>query len=46
LECWQKAMDIDWITDTWALTQSVPPAYSRYIGEEFLKKQRKDGGNV
>jgi len=37
LEVWQHAMGIDWITDKKMLAQAVPPAYSKYIGEMFLK---------
>jgi DNA (cytosine-5)-methyltransferase 1 len=31
---WADAMGIQWMTKT-ELTQSIPPAYSRYIGEQF-----------
>lgn len=33
-ERWKKAMDIDWMTRE-ELTQAIPPAYSRYIAEQF-----------
>lgn len=36
LKAAQDAMGIDWMN--WReLTQAVPPAYSRYIGEQFMK---------
>ncbi len=34
---WQEAMGIDWITDRKMLCEAVPPAYSEYIGKEFLE---------
>lgn len=37
LEHWQQAMGIDWITDKEHLTQAIPPAYSKYIGDAFLR---------
>lgn len=33
LEDWQKAMNIDWITNKEHLTQAIPPAYSEYIAQ-------------
>jgi DNA (cytosine-5)-methyltransferase 1 len=33
-----KAMDIDWMT-TKEMTQAIPPAYTKYIGLEFLKRK-------
>ena len=39
LKAWQEAMQIDWITNKKTLAQCVPPAYARYIVEEFLKQQ-------
>lgn len=32
---WQEAMGIDWMPSR-ALAQAVPPAYSEYLGKEFL----------
>ena len=32
---WQEAMGIDWMPSR-AMAQAVPPAYSRYLAEEFL----------
>lgn len=37
LEDWQRAIDIYHITRKEHLTQAVPPAYSKYIGEWFLR---------
>jgi len=34
---WQKAMGINWVNDKNHLTQMIPPAYSKYIGLQFLK---------
>ena len=31
---WKEAMGIDWMTGP-ELSQAVPPAYSRFIGEHF-----------
>lgn len=35
LEDWRKAMDIDWMTKG-ELVESIPPAYTRFIGEQLL----------
>lgn len=32
----QHAMDITWTSDHAELTEAIPPAYTRYIGEEFV----------
>jgi len=39
LKIWQKAMGINWITSKEVLKECIPPAYSKYIIEQFLKKQ-------
>lgn len=31
------AMQVDWMTDRFDLCEAIPPAYSEYIGREFLK---------
>ncbi len=36
LETWQFAMGINWIHDKSRLREAVPPAYSKYIFEQFL----------
>jgi DNA (cytosine-5)-methyltransferase 1 len=35
---WRIAMGIGWMVGD-ELAESIPPAYSRYIGEQFLKSQ-------
>lgn len=42
LETQQHAMGINWM-DKWELSQAVPPAFSKYIGESFLSKGEKQG---
>lgn len=32
---WKEAMDIDWMTRK-ELTQAIPPAYTKYIGEQLI----------
>lgn len=39
LKDWQEAMGIDWITNKKMLAEAVPPAYAKYIGEQFLKRK-------
>ena len=34
---WQTAMGINWITDKKMLAEAIPPAYSKYIGEQFKR---------
>ena len=34
----QRAMGISWITDLRKLSESIPPAYTKYIGEQYLKQ--------
>jgi DNA (cytosine-5)-methyltransferase 1 len=34
---WGKAMGIDWMK-SWELAQAIPPAYSQFIGEQFLRR--------
>ena len=43
IEIWQMAMGIDWITDKKMLCEAVPPAYAKYIGEQFLKQNENNG---
>lgn len=38
-ENWEVAMGINWMT-LYDLTQAVPPAYSKYIMQQYLKKWR------
>jgi len=37
LKSWQEAMKINWIADKKMLAEAVPPAYAKYIGEQFIK---------
>jgi hypothetical protein len=37
-ERWKEAMDIYWMNKQ-ELTQAIPPAYSKYIGEQFLAQK-------
>lgn len=43
-EAWSLAMGIDWMTKR-ELAQAIPPAYTRFIGSEFLKRQPIKHGN-
>jgi DNA (cytosine-5)-methyltransferase 1 len=36
-ETWAYAMGIDWYMKDIELSEAIPPAYTRYIGNEFLK---------
>lgn len=36
----RHAMGIDWMTDRFDLCEAIPPAYSQYIAEHFLKGNR------
>lgn len=38
-EVWSNAMQIDWMTKE-ELAEAIPPAYTRYIGRDFLKACR------
>jgi len=38
---WSDAMDIHWMTRA-ELTQAIPPAYTRYIGDQFKKSQSRN----
>ncbi|MCX7746591.1 MAG: DNA cytosine methyltransferase [Clostridia bacterium] len=39
---WQKAMEIDWTRDKWAIAQAVPPVYSQYIASFYIGKPNFD----
>lgn len=39
IEVWRNAMQIDWMTKE-ELAEAIPPAYTRYIGRDFLKACR------
>lgn len=34
---WQKAMDIEWMTDRHDLAEAIPPAYTRYLGNHAME---------
>lgn len=34
---WREAMDVDWMSAR-ELAQAVPPAYTRFLAEEFLRR--------
>lgn len=36
LKDWQNALGIDWIRDKHLLAEAIPPAYSRYIMDQYL----------
>lgn len=46
LEVWREAMDVWWMESRYEIAQSVPPAYSEYIGRELLKLLSGDGHDV
>jgi DNA (cytosine-5)-methyltransferase 1 len=35
---WQKAMGIDWTDNRKSLAEAIPPAYTEWIGREFLEQ--------
>jgi len=37
LKSWQDGMQIPWMRNKKTLAESIPPAYSKYILEQFLK---------
>lgn len=37
---WQRAMGIDWTDDRYELAQAIPPAYTKFIGEQLLTHVR------
>jgi DNA (cytosine-5)-methyltransferase 1 len=34
---WQEAMGIDWISTKKAMTQAIPPLYTRYVGDQLME---------
>lgn len=38
VEQWQQAMRIDWTDNRKSIAEAIPPAYTRYIGEQFLSQ--------
>lgn len=41
-ETWAYAMGIDWMKKDTELSEAIPPAYTRYIGNEFFKINYKN----
>lgn len=39
---WQTAMGIDWTSHRKSIAEAIPPSYSQYIGEQFMKLQDKN----
>lgn len=37
IKTWSEAMCIDWMTEYSELANAIPPAYTQYIGLDFLK---------
>lgn len=35
---WKIAMGIDWTDSRKSIAEAIPPAYTRYVGEEFLRR--------
>lgn len=35
---WQEAMGIDWMSTRHDLAEAIPPAYTEYIGRQFLER--------
>lgn len=38
MEVWSNAMDIHWMKTREELAESIPPAYTKYIGFQFLQQ--------
>jgi DNA (cytosine-5)-methyltransferase 1 len=41
IDVWRKVMDMHWPKRGWELTEAIPPAYTKYIGEQILKYENK-----
>jgi len=41
IDVWRKVMDMPWAGRGWELTEAIPPAYTKYIGEQILKYENK-----
>jgi hypothetical protein len=46
LEDWQRAMGIDWMTERLELAESIPPAYTEYIGRQLIEGLHKCGSTA
>lgn len=36
---WQKAMGIDWTDNRKSIAEAIPPAYTEWVGEQFLEQR-------
>ncbi|MFC7607233.1 DNA cytosine methyltransferase [Streptosporangium amethystogenes subsp. fukuiense] len=43
---WQEAMGIDWTADRKAIAEAIPPAYTQWIGERFIRAVRGHGADT
>lgn len=39
---WQDAMGIDWTDNRKSIAEAIPPAYTRYIGEQFINWKKEN----
>jgi len=49
IEDWKKAMEMPWAKYKRELAQAIPPAYSKYIGEQLIQvmdKEKSEHGSV
>lgn len=37
---WQQAMEIDWTVDKRELAEAIPPAYTKFVGEQLLSGRK------
>lgn len=37
IEVWKNIMQMPWAGRAWELSEAIPPAYTKFIGEQFLK---------
>ena len=37
IDVWRKIMEMPWAVRAWELSEAIPPAYTKYIAEQFLK---------
>ena len=42
LEEGRDALQVPWMTDELEVREAIPPAYTRFIGEQFLEQRRRD----
>ena len=39
IDVWRKIMEMPWAGRAWELSEAIPPAYTKYIGEQLLKHE-------